>query len=135
MAGGGRGGEGASFSRAPDERAARSSPTGRSGKAIALAVHCPANDSFFFFSFLFCKGGEKMRFGGGVSGGTGIWRRDLEDDDRRTGCGNKHGDDHCQQEGDDIGVKRRRRKRWRRSSPPHPHPPQPRPPPLSWYQE
>lgn len=48
--------EGASFSRAPDERAARSSPAGRSGKAIALAVHCPANDSFFFFSFLsFCK--------------------------------------------------------------------------------
>lgn len=122
MAGGGRGGEGASFSRAPDERAARSSPAGRSGKAIAPAVHCPANDSFFFFSFLFCKGGvkagEKMRFGGGVSGGTGIWRRDLEDDDRRTGCGNKHGDDHCQREGEDIGVKRRRRKRWRRTSPP-----------------
>lgn len=95
----------------------------------------PFSFSLFFFVKGGVKAGEKMRFGGGVSGGTGIRRRDLEDDDRRTGCGNKHGDDHCQQEGEDIGVKRRRRKRWRRTSPPHPHPPQPRPPPLSWYQE
>lgn len=87
MAGGGRAGEGASFSRAPDERAARSSPAGRSGKAIALAVHCPANDSFFFFSFLFCQGrGVKAgKERGWVEGrrAAGIWRQDLDDDDGR----------------------------------------------------
>lgn len=32
------------FLQSPDERAALSSPAGRSVKAIALAVHCPAHE-------------------------------------------------------------------------------------------
>lgn len=57
------------FLQSPDKRAALSSPAGRSVKAIALAVHCPVHEIFFFKKAERAKERKRREFKGGCRGG------------------------------------------------------------------
>lgn len=89
-------GVGGFFLQSPDERAAWSSPAGRSVKAIALAVHCPANEisKKQKIKNTIKKRAEREKGGvevgkknGGVSGRVAIWKQRLKDGRRKTGYG------------------------------------------------